>query len=216
MPHVIIEKLTASYEGNKVLNDLDVVLESGEMAAIMGRSGSGKTTLLLCLLGFVPIDSGRIIIGNEDISGLSIRDRRLAYMPQDYGLFPHLSVGENIAFGLVVRGVNEVERAKKVDELLDSVELPREHAFRRVTEISGGERQRVALARALAVNPRLFLLDEPLSAVDMETRLKVGTELRRIIKKTGIPAIIITHDPEEARMLGDSVWGLGGGKLSRK
>lgn len=215
MPKVIIDNLTKSYEGRRVLDGLRLSLEDGDIAAVMGRSGGGKTTLLLCILGFTPVDAGMIVIDGDNVTEKSIRQRRLAYMPQDYGLFPHLDVAGNIGFGLTVRGVGEEERRKKVEELLRAVELPSEYAERRIDELSGGEKQRVALARALAIEPKLFLLDEPLSAIDAETKAKVGAELRAIIKKTGIPAIVITHDAEEAALLGDSTFRLESGRLTQ-
>jgi ABC-type Fe3+/spermidine/putrescine transport system ATPase subunit len=213
---VVVDNLTKSYEGRRVLDGLSLSLEREEIAAVMGRSGSGKTTLLLCMLGFTPVDGGSISIDGADIAMLPIRDRRLAYMPQDYGLFPHLDVADNIGFGLAVRGIGEDVRRKKIGELLRAVELPDAYASKRPDEISGGEKQRVALARALAIEPRCFLLDEPLSAIDAETKAKVAAQLRSIIKKAGIPAIIITHDADEAALLGDSTFLLESGRLTRR
>jgi putative spermidine/putrescine transport system ATP-binding protein len=216
MPMVVVDNLTKSYEGRRVLDGLSLSLERGEIAAVMGRSGSGKTTLLLCMLGFTPVDGGSISVDGADIAMLPVRDRRLAYMPQDYGLFPHLDVAGNIGFGLAVRRIGEDVRRKKIGELLRAVELPDAYASKRPDEISGGEKQRVALARALAIEPRCFLLDEPLSAIDAETKAKVAAQLRSIIKKTGIPAIIITHDADEAALLGDSTFLLESGRLTRR
>jgi ABC-type Fe3+/spermidine/putrescine transport system ATPase subunit len=214
MAAVSVRNLTKTYDGRKVLDGLEFDLAPGEIAAVSGRSGSGKTTLLACILGFTEPESGTIMIDGEDVTGLTVRRRRVAYVPQDYGLFPHLDVAGNIGFGLAVRGAKDPEIAVAVARLLGLVELPPDYAHRPVAELSGGERQRVALARALAVEPRLFLFDEPLSAIDHETKEKVATELRALVKRAGVPAIVVTHDPSEARMLADSRWRLADGKLS--
>lgn len=210
-----IADLTKSYGGKRILDRAGLSLADGEIAAVQGRSGSGKTTLLLCILGFVDPEEGRIDIGGEDFTRLPIERRRIAYVPQDYGLFPHLTAGENVAFGLAVRGADAVTRRKRVGDLLDAVDLPRAIAERRVDGLSGGEKQRIALARALAIEPRLFLLDEPLSAIDAETKAKVAAQLRALIKRTGVPTVLVTHDAAEAGMLADAVWRLEGGKLAR-
>lgn len=214
MAAVSITGLTKTYDGRRVLDGLSFELAAGEIAAVSGRSGSGKTTLLACILGFVEPDAGAVVIDGEDVTGASVRRRRIAYVPQDYGLFPHLDVAGNVGFGLAVRGAKPAEIAAAVDRLLDLVELPREYAAKDVGELSGGQRQRVALARALAVEPRLFLLDEPLSAIDPETKEKVATELRALVKRAGVPAVVVTHDLAEAQMLADSRWRLADGKLT--
>lgn len=208
-----IKHLTKSYNGTSILNDLSLVVGDDEIVTIMGKSGSGKTTLLLCILGFVAADSGEILLNEHSIKNLPIEKRHIAYVPQDYGLFPHLSVAGNIAFGLSVQGVNKVVQEGKIQKLLEMVELPNVHSQRNVSELSGGEKQRVALARALAIEPKLFLLDEPLSAIDVETKQTVGKGLRALIKKLRLPAIIITHDPADAKSLGDSLYHLEGGIL---
>lgn len=212
---VRIQNLTKSYNEKTILKSLNLLLKKDEIATIMGKSGSGKTTLLLCILGFVKHDSGKISFDGKDISSLPIEQRQIAYVPQDYGLFPHLSVQDNIAFGLKVRRMPPDECYKRVKELLKAVELPIGFAHRNVTELSGGEKQRVALARALAIHPRLFLLDEPLSAVDAETKRSVGKQLRTIIKKLHIPAIIISHDSTDAKTVGDVIYHLKAGKLEK-
>ena len=215
MNAVRIDNLTKTYDGRRVLDGLSLALGAGEIAAVSGKSGAGKTTFLQCVLGFVTPEDGAIALGDEDVSGLTVRRRRIGYVPQDYGLFPHLDVAGNVGFGLVVRGKPKDEVVAAVGRLLDLVELPRTFATRDVGGLSGGERQRVALARALAVEPRLFLLDEPLSAIDPETKSHVAAELRALIKKTGVPTVIVTHDPEEARMLADTRYRLEAGRLER-
>ncbi len=210
-----IENLSKNFGDRCILNRVSLAIADGEIAAIQGASGSGKTTLLLCVLGFIVPDEGVIEIDGEDVVRVSLEQRRIAYVPQDYGLFPHLTAGENVAFGLAVRGADFTEQRARASELLNAVELPRKIADRSVAELSGGEKQRIALARALAIEPRLFLLDEPLSAVDAETKANVAEELRAIIKKTGVPTILVTHDAREAAMLADSIWRLEKGKLFR-
>ncbi len=208
-----VKHLSKSYNGTSILNDLSLVVNDDEIVTIMGKSGSGKTTLLLCILGFVAADSGEILLDEHSIKNLPIEKRHIAYVPQDYGLFPHLSVAGNIAFGLLVQGVNKAIQEEKIQQLLEMVELPKARAQRSVSELSGGEKQRVALARALAIEPKLFLLDEPLSAIDVETKQTVGRGLRALIKKLRLPAIIITHDPADAKSLGDTLYHLEGGIL---
>lgn len=211
-----IKNLTKSYNGKKILDGFNLKISENEIVTIMGKSGSGKTTLLLCLLGFLVPDTGEVFFDGENISSLPIEQRQMAYVPQDYGLFPHLTVKDNIAFGLAIRRADANTRNEKVRELLRIVELPFELSGRSVEEISGGEKQRVALARALAIQPKLFLLDEPLSAIDAETKESVGRELRALIKKLNIPAIIITHDPADAKNIGDTIYYLGDGKLEKR
>lgn len=208
-----INDLTKSYGGHAVLVRLVLSLEQDEIIAIMGKSGVGKTTLLSCILGFERADAGIIELDGRRIDELPIEERQIAYMPQDYGLFPHLSVHNNIAFGMMAHKENVEVIERRVHELLNIVELPQSIAKRGVQELSGGERQRVALARALAIKPKLFLFDEPLSAIDMETRAEVGASLRSIIKKLSIPAIVITHDPADAGVIADSIYRMEGGVL---
>lgn len=216
MPALAIKNLTKSYKSKNILDELNLVVDKNEIVAVMGKSGSGKTTLLLCLLGFVVPEAGEIFFDSQSITSLPIEKRQIAYVPQDYGLFPHLTVKDNIAFGLATRRANADTQKDKVRELLKIVELPDELGGRSVEEISGGEKQRVALARALAIQPKLFLLDEPLSAIDVETKESVGRELRALIKKLNLPAIIITHDPADAKNLADTLYYLNDGKLEKR
>ncbi len=216
MSKLTIHNLTKSYNGRKILDGLDFEVKEDEIVAIMGKSGSGKTTLLLSMLGFIVPEAGEIWLDEQEISGWPIEKRQIAYVPQDYALFPHLSVENNIAFGLTIRKIDVTTRKNKVNELLKIVELSPEIAHRSIEELSGGEKQRVALARALAIQPNLFLFDEPLGAVDIETKEPVGRELRLLIKKLRIPAIIITHDPSDAKNLGDMTYYLDNGRLSKR
>lgn len=216
MQSLIINNLSKSYADNHVLRSLDLSVKENEIVTIMGKSGQGKSTLLHCILGFESPDSGDIILDGKDITSLPIEERQIAYVPQDYGLFPHLSVKDNIAFGLAIRNINRIDLEEKVKLLLEIVELPPKIGVRSVIQLSGGEKQRVALARALAIKPKLFLLDEPLSAIDIETKKAVGVDLRELIKKLHLPAIVITHDPADAKTIGDSLYYLSDGKILRK
>lgn len=210
-----IRGLTKSYEDRVILKNLNLKVQPGEIVIITGKSGSGKTTLLLSILGFIKPDQGEIVINDKDISFESIEQRQMAYVPQDYGLFPHLTVKENIAFGLKLRNVEETEQHKKIQELFKTVKLSEDFSNRNVAELSGGEKQKVALARALAITPQLFLFDEPLSGIDPETKHFVGKQLRSMIKKLTLPAIIISHDIREAHTLGDTIYTLEKGILRK-
>lgn len=214
MPILKISNLTKSYNGKKILDGLSLEIENDEILTIRGKSGAGKTTLLLCILGFITLESGEIILDNQEITFLPPEKRQLAYVPQDYGLFPHLSVKDNIGFGLRVRKIGESIIEKEVRRLLEIVELPLELKMRDVRDLSGGEKQRVALARAVAIYPKLFLFDEPLSAIDVDTKISVASQLRSIIKRLHIPAIVISHDPLDAKNIADSIYLLEGGKLN--
>jgi ABC-type Fe3+/spermidine/putrescine transport system ATPase subunit len=216
MAILTIKDLTKSYGGHAVLVRLALSLGQDEIVAIMGKSGAGKTTLLSCILGFERADTGTIELDGRRIDVLPIEERQIAYMPQDYGLFPHLSVYDNIAFGLMARKESKEAIDRRVHALLQVVELSQVIAKRDIQDLSGGEQQRVALARALAIEPRLFLFDEPLSAIDREMRAEVGASLRAIIKKLAIPAIVITHDLSDAQAIADAIYRMEAGALHRQ
>src|SRR5687768_678715 len=180
MPFLVLDGLDKSFGNNRVLRELSLEIEKGEVLALLGPSGSGKTTALRLIAGFESPDRGRIRVDGEDVTGLPPSRRRFGMVFQHYALFPHLTVGENVAFGL--SGKDGVER--RVAEALAQVDLPGFEA-RRVGEISGGQQQRVALARALAPEPRVLLLDEPLSNLDPTLRERTRRELRTAIRKIG-------------------------------
>jgi ABC-type Fe3+/spermidine/putrescine transport system ATPase subunit len=194
--------------------DLSLGIPSGRALALLGPSGSGKTTTLRLLGGFESPDAGNILVDGEDVVSLRPEQRRFGMVFQHYALFPHLDVGENVAFGLESRGVRGAESHRRVVEALAMVDLAG-FERRRVAELSGGQQQRVALARALAPSPRVILLDEPLSNLDPALRERTRRELRGLIRRIGLTTIIVTHEQEDAFDLGDMVAVLREGRLEQ-
>ncbi len=195
-------KLLASYEEFQL--DAAFNVADGELACIIGPSGCGKSTSLLLIAGLLPLEEGAIHLRGKDLSDTPTHKRNIAMVFQEYALFPHLSVGENIAYPLRRRKVGRHEREKRIAELLDLVSLSG-YQRRRIDELSGGEQQRVALARALASEPDLLLLDEPLSALDAKLRIGLRDEIKRIHAETGITTVYVTHDQEEALSIADTI-----------
>jgi thiamine transport system ATP-binding protein len=182
----------------------------GEVVALTGPSGCGKSTLLRAIAGLEPLDAGAVLWGGEDLEGVPPHRRGFGLMFQEGQLFAHMNVARNVAYGL--GGRPRAEREEKVDELLELVGLPG-YGPRAVTELSGGERQRVALARSLAPQPRLLLLDEPLSALDRELRERLASDLARLLRQTRTTAIMVTHDPQEAETVADRTLSMRAGEL---
>lgn len=197
-----IQNLTTGYGQKSIIANLSLEVKEKETLVLMGTSGSGKTTLLLTILGILTPKSGKVVLNERELNSIPIEERNIGYLPQDYGLFPHLSVFENIAYGLRVRGALKSEQEAKVKEMLTLVELEG-LADKKIQELSGGQRQRVGLARALAITPDLFLLDEPLSNIDQITKLEVATHLKKLFKKLDIPIILVTHNHEDALFLSE-------------
>ena len=193
-----------NYEGKPLLKGINLTVASGETLCLLGRSGSGKSTLLRIIAGLESADSGDVRWNGESVCDVPTWQRQFGLMFQDYALFPHMNVSENVAFGLRMAELKKSEVAPKVKQALDLVNMS-DFSGRRVTDLSGGEQQRIALARALAPHPRLLMLDEPLAALDRALRMELQEELRGLLKITGIPAIYVTHDQEEAFVLGDRV-----------
>ncbi len=193
---------------------IDLVVGRGEFFTMLGPSGSGKTTTLRMIAGFEDPSSGTIELAGEDVSGVPPYDRAVNTVFQDYALFPHMSVGDNVAYGLKVAGVDKAERAKRRDEALEMVRLPG-YAGRRPGELSGGQRQRVALARAIVNRPKVLLLDEPLGALDLKLREQMQVELKSIQGEVGITFVYVTHDQDEALTMSDRVAVFNEGRIEQ-
>lgn len=195
-----------------LLNGVSFQVESGETLCLLGSSGSGKSTILRIIAGIEKPDSGAVYWNGKDIADIPTYKRNFGLMFQDYALFPHLTVAENVGFGLKMRGIAKSEIIEKVKLALERVNMLG-FSERRVTDLSGGEQQRIALARALAPCPGLLMLDEPLAALDRALRVELQEELRDLLRKSGIPAIYVTHDQEEAIVVSDRLALLNGGRI---
>ena len=209
-----INNIYKTYENQPLLKGISFSLAAGETICLLGASGSGKSTILRIIAGLEQADSGDVCWDGQSIVGTATHQRNFGLMFQDYALFPHLNVFENAAFGLQMKQWPKAEIAPRVDEVLGQVNLAG-FARRRVTELSGGEQQRVALARALAPRPRLLMLDEPLGALDRALRESLLDELRAILHHTGIPAIYVTHDQQEAFTIADKIILLRDGQIAQ-
>ena len=211
-PYLSIESLNVGYGTTRVLNEVSLDVARGELVALLGSSGCGKTTLLRSIAGFVAPESGSIKVDGRDIARLPPEKRGTAMMFQSYALWPHMSVEENIGYGLKMRGWKRDASAKRVGEMLTLLQL---EGFgpRSVTQLSGGQRQRVALGRALAVDPQLLLLDEPMSNLDYKVRIELRHELRALQRRIGITAVYVTHDREEALTLADRIAVIDAGRV---
>jgi putative spermidine/putrescine transport system ATP-binding protein len=210
--YLSIEALTVSYGDRPVLDRVSLDVERGEMIALLGSSGCGKTTLLRSIAGFVIPDSGMIRIEGRDIAHLPPEARGTAMMFQSYALWPHMSVADNIGYGLRMRSWKKDAIAARVEEMLKLLQLEG-YGPRPVTQLSGGQRQRVALGRALAVSPHVLLLDEPMSNLDYKVRLELRHELRALQQRIGITAVYVTHDREEALTLSDRIAVIDAGRV---
>lgn len=210
-----VKNLKKSYNENLVLNSISFGVEKGELLCILGESGCGKTTTLNAIGGFVDIDEGAIIIDGENITKFDASVRPTSTVFQSYGLFPNMTVLENVTYGLKIRKIKKKERNEIGMKYLDIVSLS-DIADKNVEDISGGQKQRVALARALIVSPKVCLLDEPLSNLDFNLRVKMRKEIKEIQKKLGITMIFVTHDIEEAIAIADNIMIMHKGNILAK
>ncbi|HJW47457.1 MAG TPA: sulfate ABC transporter ATP-binding protein, partial [Lysobacter sp.] len=213
-----IRQLSKRYHDVAALEAVDLDIASGELVALLGPSGSGKTTLLRVIGGLLHADRGQVLFGDKDATRLSLRERNVGFVFQHYALFKHMTVAENIAFGLRSRPrsrrPDKATIARRVEELLGLIQLP-EMGSRTPDELSGGQRQRVALARALAIDPTVLLLDDPFGALDAKVRVELRRWLRRLHEQTGQTTLFVTHDQEEALELADRVVVLRQGRIEQ-
>lgn len=207
------ENVSFTYPGAKTgIFDISLEIGKGELLAIIGASGSGKSTILKLLAGFVSPDKGNIVIDEKDVSALSPEARRLGVVFQNYALFPHMRLWENVAYPLKVRGVSKTERRNRAVEMLERVGM-KNRADDLPAALSGGQQQRVALARALVFKPQGLLLDEPLSALDASLRVEMRDEILRVQRASGIATLLVTHDQEEALSIADKIAVMRDGRL---
>lgn len=211
--NVSIRAVTQTYGAALALDDVSLEISAGEYVVLLGPSGCGKTTLLNLIGGFAEPVSGQVLIGGKDMAGVGPSNRPTTTVFQDYALFPHMTLADNVGFGLRMRGMGKAERRAKADEILSLVGLPGK-ADRRPHELSGGQRQRVALARALAVSPDVLLLDEPLGALDLKLRRAMQDELKAIQRRVGTTFVHVTHDQEEAMAIADRIVVMSAGKIA--
>lgn len=216
MSKLTLQNIHIRYGDNAVVHDVSLTVEDGQIGCLLGPSGCGKTTLLRAIAGFEPVTQGTITLKDQVISApgthLPPERRNIGMVFQDYALFPHLSIADNITFG--IRKQSGKDKAKRVTELLELVNLPG-YEKRYPHELSGGQQQRIALARALAPRPRLLLLDEPFGSQDVELREMLAREVRDILKREGMTAVLVTHDQHEAFAMADEIGVLQGGRLQQ-
>ncbi|HLA08097.1 MAG TPA: ABC transporter ATP-binding protein [Anaerolineales bacterium] len=213
-PAIRFDKVSRHFGEVKAVDNANLEIQDGEFFSMLGPSGSGKTTCLRMIAGFDRPTSGNIFLYGQNVSDLPPYKRDVNTVFQDYALFPHMTIEENIAYGLMVKGVSKTERYRQVDEMLDLVRLPG-FGYRKPSQLSGGQRQRVALARALINHPKVLLLDEPLGALDLKLRQQMQVELKAIQQRVGITFIFVTHDQEEALTMSDRIAVFNEGKIEQ-
>jgi len=214
MARVHLEALGKHFGAERIIDHIDMNIDEGEFLTLLGPSGCGKTTTLRIVAGFVQPDSGRVLIDGKDVTKVPTQKRNLGMVFQDYALFPHLTVAENVGFALKSRGMPRADQERRVKELLSLIRLPAV-ADRYPAALSGGQQQRIAIARALAHTPKVLLMDEPLGALDLKLREAMQDELHSIQRQLGITTIYVTHDQEEALSLSHRVALMRGGKIEQ-
>ncbi|GHD06632.1 polyamine-transporting ATPase [Streptomyces violarus] len=209
-----VTRLRKTYGGVTAVDEVSMEIAAGEFVTFLGASGSGKTTTLMMIAGFCEPDSGGIVVGGRDVTRLAPQKRGLGFVFQQYLLFPHMTVWDNVAFPLTLRGVSKAEQRRRVGETLEMAGLSA-MARRRPRELSGGQQQRVALCRALVYRPPVILMDEPLGALDKKLRDQLQTEIKRIQQELGLTVIYVTHDQEEALVLSDRIAVMRDGRIDQ-
>ena len=213
-PAIEVRNIVKSFGDIRAIDDVSMSVERGIFLTLLGPSGCGKSTLLRIIAGFITANSGKVLIGGRDVTDLSPNARPVNMVFQDYALFPHMTVRENVGFGCEMQGLSKLAQKKRVDELLDLVHLPK-LGHRYPDELSGGQRQRIALARALAPDPVSLLLDEPLGALDLKLRLEMQRELKSLQRKTAKSFVFVTHDQEEAMSMSDLIAVMRDGRIEQ-
>ncbi|MDY6988602.1 MAG: ABC transporter ATP-binding protein [Thermodesulfobacteriota bacterium] len=211
---IVLKNIQKAFKGREVLKDLNLEVANGDFHVLLGPSGSGKTTVLSIMAGLMKQDHGQVFIGRKDVSRLSPADRGVGFVFQDYALFPHLTVFENIAYGLRVRKLEQGRIEARVEDYLRRVNLQKEKE-KLPNQLSGGQKQRVAVARALVQDPQILLMDEPMSSLDPLTKERIGCELKAMQEETGMTTIYVTHNQEEAHLLGNTVSILNHGRIEQ-
>ena len=211
---VRLEDLRRRYANTTALDGLTLTMAPGELVALLGPSGCGKTTALRLVAGLEEADEGRVVIGGKDVTNLGANKREIGMVFQAYSLFPHMSAMRNVEFGMQLHDVGPTERRKRAGDMLELVGLSA-HAHKYAHQLSGGQQQRVALARALAIEPKVLLLDEPLSALDAKVRSRLRDEIRRVQLEVGTTTLFVTHDQEEALAIADRVGVMNAGRIEQ-
>lgn len=214
MSYIRFENIVKSFGSNTVLKDINLEVEKGQLVTLLGPSGCGKSTLLRCLSGLEAVTSGKVYLDDRDITDVNPKDRDIGMVFQQYSLFPNMDVAQNVAFGLKMKKVPNAEIDKRVKEMVDIVGLS-DHLHHYPSELSGGQQQRAALARAMVTNPKVLLLDEPLSAIDALLRHSLQVEIRRIQQELNMTAIFVTHDQDEAMVMSDVIHLMYNGKIEQ-